>query len=587
MMRKLIIFVLLLLPVLCFGKKFFIDRVQIEAKLQSDGSMVITEERDYRFNGRYSYAFITRAMKDGEKRPVAYRDIHVEEVIAGDVREFSPEDSKDPYTFRTRKRDGMYEIRWYFEARNETRTFRIVYTVDPGIRLFEGYAEMDFQFIGTQWKIPQEDVTLSVFPPEATDADRIDFWVLGNYSSNSQLTTDGIIQVTSPELPRRSMVRTVALYPAELFADAPVTGTGDREAAVQKVLDLQREMEEERQSRIARTKRWDEYDWAPVALAVLGLLFWWYLFWRYGKRIRLQMIEPGGALPSRLSGPLVSYLLNGKTVVAGAFVSMLMDLARKDVLALEEEKDRKGKSQYLIRLNRENMEKAELESWERMALEELFGEIADEPSILRLKILKKRRTKFQKLFAKWRKKVREAGEKMDWFDRESYRGMVYSLIGAGVMMVLGFVSIWLSGPWSAALFLGAATTAILSIAIPHHNEKGAREAIRWRAYRKWWKQQSKNPELAAVRNWGDDLVVYGPALGFDEGFFKKIFRVIPSEELQKMMPWVRVLMTEDSDGFPGAIIAVIVATNSSVQSSSGAAGGASGGGAGGGGGGAG
>ena len=70
-----LLFILLIQFVFPRGEKYSITNVSIIGELQSDGSMLVTEERTYRFKGKFKFAYQDLVISEG----INYNDITVSE----------------------------------------------------------------------------------------------------------------------------------------------------------------------------------------------------------------------------------------------------------------------------------------------------------------------------------------------------------------------------------------------------------------------------------------------------------------------------------------------------------------------------
>ena len=129
-MRKNIlrIFLFFLISIVSFAANYRIEKLDIEANLQKDGSMVVSEAVTYdidEINGVYfdidakGYGGITslQVFEDEghyEDNVISYREV-------------------DPVNYEVTENDGVYRIKLYSRNNNNTRTFKFVYTLPEAI----------------------------------------------------------------------------------------------------------------------------------------------------------------------------------------------------------------------------------------------------------------------------------------------------------------------------------------------------------------------------------------------------------------------------------------------------------------------
>src|SRR5690606_1035550 len=92
-------------------------RVHIEAVVEPDGSMLVTESRAYRFHGPYSWW--EQWIPHGGDYQVTILD------VGEPGHGYESADTAGPGTYRVRQGADHTEVRWHFEAQDEERTFVI------------------------------------------------------------------------------------------------------------------------------------------------------------------------------------------------------------------------------------------------------------------------------------------------------------------------------------------------------------------------------------------------------------------------------------------------------------------------------
>ena len=155
-----------------FAAKFYqITGVNIQAVIDTDGSMTVTESRTYRFRGTYQYAYRNLPTAG----IVRFADFQVSE--SGSA--YRQSDSGEPGTFRIIEQSGTVEVRWFFRAANESRTFDFQYRAERAIERYEDAALFYFQFIGSDWDHWQKQVRLRLKPPDDLESYKINAWLHG------------------------------------------------------------------------------------------------------------------------------------------------------------------------------------------------------------------------------------------------------------------------------------------------------------------------------------------------------------------------------------------------------------------------
>ena len=127
----------LALPSCAGGKSYHFPRVEIDAVIEPDGDLALTERRTFDFKGDFSFAFFT----------IEPRHAPPERIENFTVQEGSRE---IPATIGT-DGDDRFKATWYFDASDEQRTFTIRYRVRCAVDVFSDAGHLLWQFIGTGW----------------------------------------------------------------------------------------------------------------------------------------------------------------------------------------------------------------------------------------------------------------------------------------------------------------------------------------------------------------------------------------------------------------------------------------------------
>jgi uncharacterized membrane protein len=577
-----------------FGAKSYrISELKISAELYEDGNMDVIETRTYSFSGQFSYAFRVLPLTES----VSFRDFSVSE--AGESYRLS--DEEKPGTYRIIHTPGQVEVRWFFRAKDERRTFDFHYTAAGAVERYEDAAVLYFQFISGDWDRASRNLTLYIKPPVVLPKERINEWLHGPLWAESRIENDGSITAWCEMLPARTFFEVRALYPPEIFSAVPSNNDRVRSRIMEEegrwAQEANRMRMAARQKSETRKRMRNSGRWIMIILTAAGILLFWRLFQKYGKRPQVSDLpRVSSDIPQELPPVLVGYLLWNREIYSTGLVATLLDLALRGFLEIREEQKMKNKlfggtkefTQYSLGLKRNflDSQRDELRPFEKELIHFLFDEIADGQDTLDFQELKKQQSKFTKFFSTWKKEVKMIGKEQGWFDLGSIRGMTRSILLGVLMIMLAGISAFFFGPW--AIILGAASliVVVFSLFIPHRTERGEKLAREWKALKKYLKDYHFRYEE------GSDLLsrissyfVYGMVLGLNEKDFKELAVNIPPESSSLYFPWYvfhgRSPGTFSPEAFASAFSTMIATTSSTMSTVSGTGGGASVGGGGG------
>lgn len=554
--------------------------------------MQVTEHRTFQFKGKFSYSY-----RSFPKDRVRYRDIVVSE--AGTA--YQESDSEEPGTYRIIDRGSKLEVRWYYSARSEQRTFTINYNVKKLVECGEDAAVLYYKFIGDDWSKSQQHVLITVLPPDPLEKAEVNAWLHGPLWGEYRIEKNGTISAWCDNFPVNTFFEIRALYPLEAFPKAVENAGLNRadimtaearwvERANQKRVDAVESLER-------RVQR-EQFGYPlAVVLGFIGLFGVYYLYNRYGRRPELPERKPEflSEIPSEDPPALISYLVNNEMISGSALVSTLFDLASRGYLEMKEGTKVKPKfwggtrevPVYHWVLDRAKLrENPPKYAFERSALVFLFTEISGGSDTLDVDDLKSESSKMMKFFSKWKKEVAEEGKSRDWINQESKKGMYWGIALTGILFLISMAGVFFFGK---GMLLSAGVSIILfflSLIIPHNTAQGAMLKNRWKALRKFLKKGRYKLGRETENNIGS-YFVYGSALGLMKKDFEEMADFFPTSTMQHHLFWYHSSNPEGFSGeaFSSGFSAMVATASSSMSTATGTGGGASGGGGGGAGGG--
>ncbi len=588
--------VLVMLSFAANGRDYRMSALDMDIRLNSDGSMQVQEDRGFTFDGEFSFVYRSFPL-DGKAN---FRDF---QVFEGD-REYPESDSEAPGTMRITQNGSHKELRVFFEARDTARTFTFRFPAEGATEKYLDNALFYYQLISDEWDKPIHNIRALIHPPEPLPEGEPAHWVHGSLDAVSQIEDEGAILVTLDRLPANSYLELRALYPPEVFPGLPVIEEEIRNEVMEEAAALtdeanriRREALEKKAREEARHERGRQL-FIPVSL--LYILIWITLLRKYSRKPTLSE-KPGAytRLPAKDRPAMVNYLMNLTDVNGNALVSTLFHLAYRGFVRIEStEETKKGFfgtrkiTDTSFMLNREHWEsnKENLLPFETELLHFLFDELAESEDRLSLKRMKKKSSKMQKFFAKWKKKVKQEGKKKNWYDPQSQQGQKIGFV-ISTISLLGFLGLTIFyGPWMLIPTGLAVFSVIAAVVMLRRTEEGEKAYRQWKSLRRHLKRFHFQSEIEKLDEEDiNEYLVYGLALGLGPKYFKKLTEGLEASGNTGYLAWI-VLHNTRLQSVGDTISTVITTTSSTMSSASGAGGGGTaggGGGAGSGGGGAG
>jgi uncharacterized membrane protein len=581
------------------AKSYHLTQNRIDAQVYLDGAMHVRENITFDFRGSFHHALRRVPLPPGT------------EVSNVEVREggapFGLVEGEQPGTYHVTRSRGGFEIDWYYQTADESRTFTVEYDVSGAVQKHSDVAELYWKFVGPDCEVPTDSVAVSVRLPEPIPADQVRVWGHGPLWGVAR-PREGGAEFVARRVPPKTMVEVRVVFPTQVMASSP---RSDMREAWPGIVGQERHWAEHANldRQVARAELV-----APAVIVVGGILVWIILFVRYGREFREPIAPPeylreapGGWTPVHLG-----YLWRWGSLNTSDLTASVMDLVRRGALKMMVTKESHPRLGGLLGTKVEEEcclqwvkgYQGELTDAERYLIRDILFELGvpgDTTSLSELHHRARqdqqgsyRRYQAWQAMAKW-----EAEQRFPVVDPASRKAMV---VGIMVGVVL-FGSVFLLGPMTQSLTaLVAAPVGLAmmpaSLLLRRRNPLAAQALHQWQAFRRYLTDFSELRQYPApaVELW-DQYLVYAITLGVADRVieqFKTIYPRVVSEDghAHIFQNWV------SADGQPFSLSgfdavghafssfgqAMSIAT-SSFTSASGGGGGFSGGGGGGGGGG--
>ncbi|MCP4291379.1 MAG: DUF2207 domain-containing protein [bacterium] len=575
--------------------------VSIKADLASDGGMSVSENRTYRFRGRYKYAYRTFPLDSR----INYRDFQVSE----NGHPYQLSDTEEPGTYTVTSDDEEIEVRWFYRAKNETRTFSINYEVEGAVKRHADGAVLYYKFIGTGFRKSTGQVDILVNPPAAVDKWKVRQWAHGPLWGSSATSETGVVTATVQNLPKKQFFELRILYPEELFSDAIQSSSyiADIITAEESTWaeEANRKREQSRSDSKALTERKSIGVWALSGVVLFAVIWFVRIARKYGKRPDVPSYDDSSPIvPGDLPPAIVSYLINERTVQPSVIMATLMDLARRGFLEFKEEQELgknvfgkekwSAKHYWILKKSYYEQEGHTLQPYEEQLLSFIFDKLIDgqqpdsETVVVELEVFKKNKSKVQKFFSTWKQSVKSSGESYNFFDQESFKGRNQGLMLGGVLILVSLVLIPVFHEVVLISGISGLLLMVIASAIVHHNGEGKIQDQKWKSLRSYLKKQKfKSKEPSSVLEFLEPYFIYGVAMGMTKNQLNALGAMIPNDRNTHFMAWYFPYRGGAMAGntFGDSFSTAVASVNSAMSSSTGAGGGASGGGGGGAGGG--
>lgn len=342
-----------------------LNNLDFNVQINSDGSMDVTEIWDIYISQTNT---LYKSFKTDSSKYSGITNVTVKEITDGQNADFIHNQNweyhveKNHY-YGTNNEDGDFEIGWGVGLDNSsgTRKYVISYTVKDAITKYNDYAELYWQFVGEDFKIPAEKITGNIYlPANVSSKDEIKVWGHTEDLNGTIYATElNKIEFELNDFSGGKYVEIRTLFPTELITDSGRT---------KNIEILKTAIGEETKWADEANARRERQEWLdnnmPIILVVCCILINVILIIIYGKKTikyfkklkELKKYEPTTKLkyfremPYENSTPgeaIKTIKLNMESFTATnfgkVFSAIMLDLALKGYLEIKQEKNEKEK----------------------------------------------------------------------------------------------------------------------------------------------------------------------------------------------------------------------------------------------------
>ena len=459
------------------GKSYSILEINIKAEILEDGSLLIEEARTYNYRGKFRWAEYRLPLENLGK--ITDFSLNDEQLV------FSEDSGKQPGTYKISQDEDELYVKWYYSARNETRTFTLKYRVEDAVTVYEDVAEFYYKFVGEANRKTIGTLFIELNLPQIASTDSVLAWAHGSINGELSFENGKIYLWVSP-LKRKRFWETRVIFPPAWVPNAKLRLNYSKRAEIiaeeQKIFESDELVRKENKQKIEfiRNNKQRVLQ-GSVFLAVFTFFLLIILYQRSGRQYKTMMHSNiSSEIPKDISPAIANYVFNVGQLGATAMVSTLLDLASRGFLSIEEQKTEKKslfgsrkKIKYLIKLNKEkyNQDKTKLVESEINMVDFIFNDLASGQNEIELEKIKKSSSKFLKWFTKWKKIIKEQWGNKPFYDKESVKATIISCLISVILISFGVVALIYFGTIGLILFISGMVHLFLSFTILRYTEE--------------------------------------------------------------------------------------------------------------------
>ena len=522
-MRKNIlrIFLFFLISIVSFAANYRIEKLDIEANLQKDGSMVVSEAVTYDIDEINGVYFDIDAKGFGE-----LEDLQVFE----DEPNTSSFKEVDTSNYEVSVSDELYRIKLYSKNQNNIRTFKFVYKLPEAIKVYDDVAQLNRKMVGQDWQQGISTVKVTIEIPVSKDYDNSKILVFGHGPLTGEVdkVENTVVYKLDDYYPGDFLEAHILMEP-EIFSEYNKSKIVHKDMK-QKLLDMEAKLADEANAERDKAIRQQEminkvFEKPGLIFGVLSsiwgvLMFYIYGIYRRRNRVKNSVGKYLRELPDDSSPALVGSFMTD-SISGNEILATIVDLIRRKILRLETSEE---KSIITLVGNTEK-----LSAQERVIVDIYINDFGDGKS-LDLKsfgFFQKVPMSTARKFEKWKTIIQSEMNRKDLVF-EGFKGMGENLFYkslCGIILGIKFFGNILEKAMESKMFLIIIIMGVIlfiSLTKARYPRKELAEAKdKWQAFKNFLSDYSQLEEakITSVHLW-EQYFVYAVALGVSEKVVK-------------------------------------------------------------------
>ena len=181
----------------CSGdRSYFMSSFNVHAQLDSLGDMAVSEEITYEFDG--SFRGVYRTLEDTGSDGIG--GIEVYEVRDGGLIEYAQNASEADNSYQLINEGDGITIKIFSAARDESKTFRIMYNVKNVAVKYNDTAELYWKFMGEDTEVEINNFSVGITLPEGANKEDIKVFGHGPLSGESEIIDSRTVELKIEQL---------------------------------------------------------------------------------------------------------------------------------------------------------------------------------------------------------------------------------------------------------------------------------------------------------------------------------------------------------------------------------------------------
>ena len=510
------IFLFFLISIVSFAASFRIEKLDIEANLQKDGSMVVSEAVTYDIDEINGVYFDIDAKGFGE---LEYIQVFEDDSTGG----FKEVDSSN---YEVSVSDELYRIKLYSKNHNNRRTFKFVYKLPEAITVYDDVAQFNRKMVGKEWQQGINYITAKVIIPVSASYDNSNILVFGHGPLTGEVDKEGntVVYKLNNYYPGDFLEAHILMEP-EIFSEYNKSKIVHKDMK-QKLLDMEAKLADEANAERDKAIRQQEminkvFEKPGLIFGVLSsiwgaLMYYIHVIFKRKNKVKNSVGKYLRELPDNSSPALVGGFMTN-SINDNEILATIVDLVRRKVLTLE---NSDKNSIIILTGSTEN-----LSAQEKAIVDIYINDFGDGKS-LDLKsfgFFQKVPMSVARKFEKWRAMVQsEMDRKNLTYQGLGCLGVIFFAFFPMIFTFAGLVLGMITGNKMFLLIVVMGIILFVSGAKARYPRKELAEAKdKWQAFKNFLSDYSQLEEakITSVHLW-EQYFVYAVALGVSEKVVK-------------------------------------------------------------------
>jgi len=499
-----------------FAASFRIEKLDIEANLQKDGSMVVSEAVTYDIDEINGVYFDIDAKGFGE---LEYIQVFEDDSTGG----FKEVDSSN---YEVSVSDDLYRIKLYSKNHNNRRTFKFVYKLPEAITVYDDVAQFNRKMVGKEWQQGINYITAKVIIPVPVSYDNSNILVFGHGPLTGEVDKEGntVVYRLNNYYPGDFLEAHILMEP-EIFSEYNKSKIVHKDMK-QKLLDMEAKLADEANAERDKAIRQQEminkvFEKPGLIFGVLSsiwgaLMYYIHVIFKRKNKVKNSVGKYLRELPDNSSPALVGGFMTN-SINDNEILATIVDLVRRKVLTLE---NSDKNSIIMLTGSTEN-----LSAQEKAIVDIYINDFGDGKS-LDLKsfgFFQKVPMSVARKFEKWRAMVQsEMNRKNLTYQGLGCLGVIFFAFFPMIFTFAGLVIGMITGNKMFLLIVVMGIILFVSGAKARYPRKELAEAKdKWQAFKNFLSDYSQLEEakITSVYLW-EQYFVYAVALGVSEKVVK-------------------------------------------------------------------